>query len=60
MGGWLAGWVGGWLENLILMKTQSSAQTWTWTMDFDLRFVHSFILEIIVVSHFDIVNVVKD
>ena len=29
-------------------------------MDFDLRFVHSFILEIIVVSHFDIVNVVKD
>ena len=35
------GWVGGWLENLILMKTQSSAQTWTWTwtLDFNLGFV---------------------
>ena len=28
-----------WLENLILMKTQSSAYTWTWTLNFDLRFV---------------------
>ena len=34
------GWLGG-LENLILMKTQSSAQTWTWTLDFDLGFVNS-------------------
>ena len=32
--------VAGWLENLILMKTQSSAQTWTWTLDFDLGFVN--------------------
>ena len=39
MVGWVAGWLGGWLENLILMKTQSSAQTWTWTLDFDLGFV---------------------
>ena len=31
----------GWLENLILMKTQSSAQTWTWTLDFDLGFVNN-------------------
>ena len=31
---------GGWMENLILMKTQSSAQTWTWTLDFDLGFVN--------------------
>ena len=38
--GWLGGWVAGWLENLILMKTQSSAQTWTWTLDFDLGFVN--------------------
>ena len=37
MGGWLAGL----LENLILMKTQSSAQTWTWTLDFDLGFVNN-------------------
>ena len=28
------------MENLILMKTQSSAQTWTWTLDFDLGFVN--------------------
>ena len=35
MAGWLAGWPAGWLENLILMKTQSSAQTWTSTLDFD-------------------------
>ena len=34
-GGWLGGWVAGWLKNPILMKTQSSAQTWTWTLDFD-------------------------
>ena len=38
--GWVAGWLGGGLENLILMKTQSSAQTWTWTLDFDLGFVN--------------------
>ena len=37
--GWLAEWPGGWLENLILMKTQSSVWTWTWTLDFDLGFV---------------------
>ena len=30
---------GGWLENLILMKAQSSVWTWTWTLDFDLGFV---------------------
>ena len=38
--GWLAG--GGWMENLILMKTQSSVWTWTWTwtLDFDLGFVN--------------------
>ena len=36
----MAGWVAGWLENLILMKTQSSAQTWTWNLDFDLGFVN--------------------
>ena len=35
LGGWVAGWVAGWLKNPILMKTQSSAQTWTWTLDFD-------------------------
>ena len=35
MAGWLAGWPAGWLENLILMKTQSSAQTLTSTLDFD-------------------------
>ena len=40
MAGWLAGWPAGWLENLILMKTQSSAQTWTSTLDFDLGFVN--------------------
>ena len=37
--GWLGGWLGvlaGWLENLILMKTQLLAQTWTF--DFDLGF----------------------
>ena len=39
VGGWGGGW--GWLENLILMKTQSSALTWTWTLDFDLGFVNS-------------------
>ena len=32
--------LGGQLENLILMKTQSSALTWTWTLDFDLGFVN--------------------
>ena len=32
---------GGWLENLILMKTQWSALTWTWTLDFNLGFVNS-------------------
>ena len=32
-------WLGGWLENLILIKTQSSAQTWTWILDFNLGFV---------------------
>ena len=37
-GGWLASW--GWLENPILMKTQSSVETWTWTLDFDLGFVN--------------------
>ena len=37
------GWVGGWLENLILMKTQSSVWTWTWTLDFDLGFVNFLI-----------------
>ena len=31
-----------WLEKLILMKTQASAQTWTWTLDFDLGFVNSW------------------
>ena len=41
MGGWVAGWLGGWLENLILMKTQSSVWTWTWTLDFDLGFVNT-------------------
>ena len=44
LGGWMAwlvvGWLGMWLENLILMKTRSSAQTWTWTLDFDLGFVN--------------------
>ena len=35
------GWLGGWLENLILMKTQSSVWTWTWTLDFDLGFVNN-------------------
>ena len=29
----------GWLENLILMRTQLSAMTWTWTLDFELGFV---------------------
>ena len=37
MAGWLAG--GGWLEKPILMKTQSSALTWT--LDFDLGFVNN-------------------
>ena len=41
----------GWLENLILMKTQSSAQTWTWTLDFDLGFVN---LNIFVVCQYGI------
>ena len=50
MGGWLAGGGWGWLENLILMKTQASAQTWTWTLDFDLGFVKKkFLLAMIVV-----------
>ena len=42
LGGLVAGlgWVAGWLENLILMQPQSSAQTWTWTLDFDLGFVN--------------------
>ena len=31
---------GEWLENLILMKTQSSVWTWTLTLDFDLGFVN--------------------
>ena len=35
----MAGRPAGWLENLILMKTQSSVWTWTWTLDFDLGFV---------------------
>ena len=41
MAGWLgvAGRPAGWLDNLILMKTQSSA--WTWTLDFDLGFVNT-------------------
>ena len=39
-GGGGGGWLAGWLENLILMKTQSSALTWTWTLDFDLGFVN--------------------
>ena len=30
---------GGWLENPILIKTQLSAGTWTWTLGFDLGFV---------------------
>ena len=34
------GWVGGWLENMILMKAQSS-RTWTWSLDFDLGFVNT-------------------
>ena len=34
----VAGDGGGWLEDLILMKTQSSV--WTWTLDFDLGFVN--------------------
>ena len=33
------GW-GWWMENPILMKTQSSVCTWTWTLDFDLGFVN--------------------
>ena len=43
MGGWLgvAGWVAGWLENLVLMKTQSSALTCNWPLDLDLRFVNA-------------------
>ena len=36
--GWLAWWLAVWLENPILMKTQSSAKTWTWTLDLDLGF----------------------
>ena len=50
--GWLAG-LGGWLENLILMKTQSSAQTWTWTLDFDLGFVNfqsKILIDLVLVS----------
>ena len=41
-GGWggCGGWLGGLVENLFLMKTQSSACTWTWTLDFDLGFVN--------------------
>ena len=35
-----AGWLGGRLENPILMKTQSSAQSWTWTLDSDFGFVN--------------------
>ena len=42
--GLLAG-LGGLLENPILMKTQSSAQTWTWTLDLDLGFVNIFLLD---------------
>ena len=37
MAAWVGGKVARWLENPILMKTQSSA--WTWTFDFDLGFV---------------------
>ena len=36
----LGGWVGGWSETMILIKTQSSVQTWTWNLDFDLGFVN--------------------
>ena len=36
--------IGGWLENLILMKTQSSAQTWT--LDVDLGFVNNHQYEV--------------
>ena len=34
---------GGWLEDTILMKTQASV--WTWTLDFDLRFVKTQIFK---------------
>ena len=44
--GWPGGRVAGWLENLILMKTRSSAQTWTWTLDFNLGFVKIKIYDI--------------
>ena len=44
--GWVAGRVAGRLENLILMKTQLSAQTWTWTLDIDLGFVKTKVLSI--------------
>ena len=37
----LAGLVARWLENLILMKTQLSAWTWSWILDLDLGVVNS-------------------
>ena len=46
-GGRVAGWLGGRSENLILMKTQSSVLTWTWSLDFDLGFVKRTSIELL-------------